>query len=155
MGLAMTKDARVNPDGSLFISQGPMTDDFRESLNRQASGMPPLGAVDVTARFNGEDVTVPVSVAREVLNKHMAELNRKVSSADSVPDPFQFAGNGNPYLAEQVRQRQIMEEMATTEIEQVKSELDKLGKLTDAEIVTWAVDSGHIGRSHMGHWVVM
>jgi hypothetical protein len=140
---------------SVYIAAGAMTDDFMETLNRQASGMAPAGAVDVTARFNGEDVTVPVSLARHALHKRMDELNRKISSADNIPDPYQFAGNGNPYLADMVRQRRIMEEMAVAELEHVKAELERLGKLTDAEVVKWAVTCGKIGRSHNGGWVVI
>jgi hypothetical protein len=132
----------------------PLTEEFMQALNRQASGLPPEGAVDVTARFNGEDVPIPVSVARDALHKRMGELNRRLSSADNIPNPYQFAGNGNPYLADMIRQHQAMEEMAIAEIEQVKAELERLGKLTDAEAVRWAVTDGHIHRHANGGWVV-
>lgn len=142
----------VSADG-VFYGAGPMSDDFMSNLNRQSSGMAPAGAVSAPTMFNGS--IVPVSMAREALGRHMDALRHKLSSAESVPDPYQFAGNGNPYLAQQIRQREIMTEMAVRELEQVRAELDRLGKLTDTEVTDWAVKSGHIGRSHNGGLVLV
>lgn len=145
----------VNTDASAYIGGAPMTDEFLANLQRQESGMPPAGAVDVSTRFNGEAVTVPVSLARDALYKHMAELRRKLSSADNIPDPYQFAGNGNPYLADMISQHQAMEKMATAEIEHVRAELVRLESLTDTEVVRWAVENGHIAHHTNGGLVLV
>ena len=146
----MAKDSAVNPDGSLFIGRGEVTEEFAVNVNRQASGLPPAGAVDVTARFNGEDVPVPVNVARDALYKHMASLQVKISA--EIHDPYKFAGNG-PYLGQMRAQWQTTADMANAEKERARAELESLGKMNDAEVVRWAVECGHIGRSHRGDWV--
>ena len=145
----------ANSEASAYIGGAPMTDEFKDILNRQTSGMPPAGTVDVTARFNGEAITIPVSVARNALYKRMDELNRKLSSTDNIPNPYQFAGNGNPYLSDMVRHHELMTEMATAEIERARAELDRLGKLTDAELIEWAVTNRHIARHVSGGWMAV
>ena len=145
----------ANSEASAYIGGAPMTDEFKDILNRQTSGMPPAGTVDVTARFNGEAITIPVSVARNALYKRMDELNRKLSSTDDIPNPYQFAGNGNPYLADMISQHQAMEKMATAEIEHVRAELVRLESLTDTEVVRWAVENGHIAHHTNGGLVLV
>ena len=141
----------ANTDSAYIGGQTPMTEEFLSNRQRESSGLSPAGAVDVTAQFNGEDVPVPVSVARNALYKHMDVLKGKLAA--EIPDPFRFAGNG-PYLDEMRRQHRLMAEMAIAEKEQAKAELERLGRLNDAEIVHWAVSNGHVGRTNNGHWVV-
>ena len=143
----------VNADSAYIGGQNPMSEGFLSNRQREASGLPPVGAVEVTASVKGEDVPVPVpvSVAREALYRHMSLLREKASV--EITDPYRFMGNG-PYLDQMRAQWQATADMTMAEKERAREELARLGKLTDTEIVQWAVSNGHIGRTYMGHWAV-
>lgn len=144
----------VNPDGSIRIDPGPMSPEFLANLQRQQSGMPPVGA-GKPATADNRTATVPVVVARNALNKHMDVLKDKIANRENMPDPYRFAGNGNPYMGEMIRQRKAADQMAAAETERLKAELDSLGNLTDAEVVEWAVKGRRVARHVNGGWVAV
>lgn len=136
-------------DGVVIAADRPMTEEFKRNLNRQQSGLHPEGARAVATGAGNE--TVPVSVARGALYRHMAFLERKISA--EISDPFKFAGNA-PYMDGIRRQRQVMIDSAMAAKEQARAELESLRNLDDAEIVQWAVTNGHVRRHVNGGWAV-
>jgi hypothetical protein len=146
--------AMATDDGHAVIGAGrPASPEFYETLNRQQSGLPPRGAVN---RNQPAPVAglVSLGVARNVLGKRIAELRQEADGLERsiAAHPAQFAGNGNPYIADVIKAHQAMTASYRQQLEVVKDELGRLESMDDSAAQAWAKDylATHPGRVRDG-----
>jgi hypothetical protein len=126
-------------DGVVIGGNRPVTEEFKQALNRQASGLPPTGAAGSpdTPVVNPDDVLPFITVARAAVGNHVTDLKGTLAAIERELSQPPFGANGQPnaYL---VDRHNGLRETA----ERIRAEIESIGSWSDHQVRLWAKEHG-------------
>lgn len=142
----MPQDA-LSPGDTIYAHTAEVAQGYRqaaaEAAMRQQSGLPPVSARGQVAAGVPAGSPLPSpQVARQVLGHEITRLSLQAESLQRQGEgqPFAFAGNANPYVAQVAQAQAGMRAQARDELGRVRAELARLEALDDHAVMEWARD---------------